>query len=734
MRWAAPHPDESTSARGDRGLDLAGSRLSPSVPVRSLLPLVLVLGVRVAYAEPVLSVADTSAFEGDRDVHPMVFTVRLSEPATRPVSFHVETLDGTATVADDDYLPVSADLGIPAGDSLALVEVPIVGDSLLEANERFTVQITDVVNAAVGRLEAVGTILNDERTSFAPFETDIPDFGPGTIGPAWGDFNGDNLPDLAMYTNIGGQFVETPGFRAALGDGNYHGGAWCDYDRDGVMELLLLPYGESSDGYDYARLLKNTPAGIVDVGAQAGIDSSGYGETPVWADFDGDGWPDLFTPFYSHVPPYRSFLYLNQHDGTFREDAVDAGVSLPGLPIELRPEGATAADWNGDGTIDLYCASHLFLNDGHARFHDVRAQVGLPEALDEGAQFVDYDNDGDLDLYLRTCNGPTLYRNDGGTFVDVTPSLGIGFVDWAWGDRWCDVDLDGDLDLLFFDPAVGPRLLLANGDGTFTEDSSFAALHLGWSLSAFADIDGDGDPDLVVGDYYKHFARNHLDLVARSRTPYLKVRVEDAQGRLVEQGSTVRLRSLDDPTHPVQTRIVDGGSGYLAQDEYTVTFGGVGSGRFDLEVSFPARAGAPVIVGPAQNPLLGGLRPGDSPPQIIVVRPDSTVDEHLMVFEAGVPGAPGPPAVLEPAAPNPARRSTRLAFTLPSPARASVAIYDVAGRHVRTLLDARRPAGLTSVSWDLTDDAGGRAAPGIYFARFARDGSPAGTRRVLVLR
>ncbi len=701
----------------------------------ALAALALSCAAHVAHALPLLSIADTTTVEGDAGAHPIVFTVRLSEPASSPVSFHVETFDGTATVADGDYDALSTDVGIPTGDSLALVEVTVHGDSLLEGNERFTLRLTDLVEAEAGDTTAVGSILNDERTHFTRLETGIPDFCPGTIGPAWGAANDDSLPDLPMYTNVYGLFTETPGFRDVLGDGNYHGGAWCDYDRDGRMELVLMPYGEGEAREDSIRVLKRIDSEFVDVADSSGILAAGCGETPVWADFDADGWPDLFAPFYSHVPPWKSSFFLNRHDGTFEEHADSSGVALAGLPIEARPEGATAADVNGDGAIDLYCASHLFLNDGDAHFTDVRAQVGLPEVFDEGAQFVDYDDDGDLDLYLRTGNGPTLERNDGGTFTDVSPTLGIGVLDWGWGGRWCDVDVDGDLDLVFFDPADGPRLLLANGDGSFAEDTTFTDLNLGAALSAFADFEGDGDPDVVVGDYYKHFARNRLEMAPRAHTPFLKVRVEDAEGRLVEHGSLVRLRALDDPKHPVQTRIVDGGSGYLAQDEYTITFGGVGSGAFDLEVAFPSKPGSPVVVGPAQNPLLAGLRPGDSPPQCIVVRADGSVTAETIVQPtAGVRDFPAPAQALAAPAPNPARRATRLDFSLGKGARATLAIFDVAGRRVRTLMDERREPGAIRATWDLRGDDGAPLRAGLYFARLTLDGRAAGTRRVVVTR
>jgi hypothetical protein len=702
---------------------------------------------------PVLDIRDTAVFEGSSGWHLMSFVVRLSAPALTTVSFHYATFAATASGTDADFIPAAAHVELAPGDTTVTVGVYVVGDGLLEGNERFLVRISEVVNATPGDTLAIGTILNDERTGFARILTGIPNFGPGTLAPSWGDADGDGLPDLPMYQNTGNNFLEMPGFRLLLGDSNYHGGAWCDYDRDGDQDLVLMPYGDSTSSYNRVRLLENTPSGFLDVAPALGMNVTGYGETPVWADFDADGWPDLFLPFYSHTYPYRSFLYLSNHDGTFTEFADSAGLTLSGLPFELRPEGSGAADWNGDGTIDLFCAHHLFLNDGDARFHDVAVQVGLPVIFDEGGQFVDHDNDGDFDLYLRTIAGPTLYRNDGGILVEASATLGIGFVGWQWGDRWSDVDLDGDLDLIYFDTGGFPHLVLADGSGGFHADAGLDSLFSGSSLCAFADFDGDGDPDVVMGAHVKDFARNQLDQVPHARTPYLKVRVEDHEGRLVEHGSTVRLRALEDPLHPVQTRIVDGGSGYLAQDEYTITFGGVGSGSFDLEVSFPGKLGAPVVVGPAQSSLLAGLRPGDSPPRTYVVRPDGEV----FIEQAGPSALPSLArrsapaaaegvatlalaasaegvAMLAPAQPNPARQDARFSLSLPAPALATIEVFDLGGRLVRTLVDGPRAAGQASVAWDLRDQGGRPVDAGLYFVRLVHDGRPVGTRRVIVLR
>ncbi|MBY0279289.1 CRTAC1 family protein [Candidatus Binatia bacterium] len=446
-------------------------------------------------------------------------------------------------------------------------------------------------------------------------------YGPGTLPPAWGDYDGDGDPDLPLYHNDGdGTFSEIPGFRDLLANGNYHGAAWADYDRDGDLDLTMLPYATGA-----TLLLQNQGDGtFTDVAQTLGMDFTGYGETAAWGDYDGDGDVDLFAPFYSHLPPFQSFLFRNEGDGTFTEVAEDAGVALPDIPERLRPEGAHWADWDDDGRLDLYCAWHLFLNDGDGTFTDVRADVGLPQLFDEGSMFVDFDNDADLDLYVRALTGAKLFRNDAGAMVDVSTAAGIPPVAFLWGDSWADVNHDGYLDLLVMQASAAALLLLNQGDGTFAEDLAFTALDLRYDNSAWADYDRDGDLDLVTGTGCHGLFRNELDGEEGFADSYLRVSARDARGRQTQHGATIRLRRVDQEGHGVQTRIVDGGSGYLSQSEYNAHFGVAPDGVHALEVVFPS-GDVRTAVNSAVNPGLGSIVPRDLVDKTVVVERDGWV-------------------------------------------------------------------------------------------------------------
>ena len=512
--------------------------------------------------------------------------------------------------------------------------------------------------------------------------------GGGTTPPAWGDYDGDGYLDLPIYRNDGdGTFSDIPGFRTLLAGASYHGAAWGDYDNDGRLDLAILPYGTGA-----TLLLHNEGDGTFrDVAPELGMNVEGFGETAAWGDYDGDGWLDLFAPFYSYVEPFQSFLYRNNRDGTFTDVSHEAGVALAALPAAFRPEGAHWADWNEDGLLDLYVAHHLFENDGRGGFVDVREMVGLPKLFDEGSMFVDYDNDGDLDLWLRPLDRGRLFRNDCGAFNEVTSQAGIPALPHYWGDTWVDVDHDGLLDLLYM-RRDGPALLLVNqGDGTFAEDLGFTAADFRGDNSAWGDYDNDGDLDLVLGAGCHHLVRNDLDGSPDFAHSYLRVEALDPAGRQNMHGSTVRLTRLDEHGHGTQTRVVDGGSGYLSQSQYAAQFGVKGDGRYALEVRFPASRPGEAVVGPGVNPALDDISPHELADKRIVVFRDGRVILDGETF--GPLATPTPTASPTPTTdPTPAASATPTASPAPTPIRtptvACIPTHALAGSHVRALASA----------------------------------------------
>ncbi len=231
------------------------------------------------------------------------------------------------------------------------------------------------------------------------------------------------------------------------------------------------------------------------------------------ADYDGDGYCDLFIP-----DGVRSRLLRNRRDGTFEEVTQAAGLGELGA-VRV----ALLADYDNDGHKDLFLArlwapNQLFHNRGDGTFAEVTAASGLgSECCTTAASWADYDLDGDLDLYLgRYIDGRTavpaplnarngepnrLYRNDGeGHFTEVSEAAGVALTGLSLGTVFGDYDGDGDADLFVANDFGRATLYRNRGDGSFAD----ATLATGAGIYGFgggatmADYDNDGDLDLYV--------------------------------------------------------------------------------------------------------------------------------------------------------------------------------------------------------------------------------------------
>jgi hypothetical protein len=281
-------------------------------------------------------------------------------------------------------------------------------------------------------------------------------------------------------------------------------------------------------------------------------------------DFNNDGLQDIFLPQGGHQPDQ---LWINQGDGVFLDEAADWGVDA--LHIGA---GVAVADYDGDGWLDIYVESYgpatgpvlggrhmLYHNTGAGSFEEVAEQAGVahssPTCTDGfSPAFGDYDLDGDLDLCVTGWNDPAagtrLFRNDGdGTFTDVTdtvPSLndpqvlvrGFSprFVDMN-GDRWPELLITAD----FGDGAPVPsRYLVNNGDGTFTDMTDLPGSGLGLDQNGMgqdvADFDGDGHLDWFITNIYDPDGAQHGWPSARTGN---KLYLNDADNTFTEVAEVV---------------------------------------------------------------------------------------------------------------------------------------------------------------------------------------------------
>lgn len=293
-----------------------------------------------------------------------------------------------------------------------------------------------------------------------------------------------------------------------------------DYNNDGCLDILVL-----RGAWEFPRrmsLLRNNCNGtFTDVTKAAGLDVPIQTQAGVWADIDNDGYLDLFVGNESGP----SHLFRNKRDGTFEDISQAAGIDKVAYT-----KAVVAADYDRDGYVDFYVSNlngdnYLFHNNHNRTFTDVASKAGVQKPWQSfAAWFFDYDNDGWPDLFVTSYyvsveeslrsylglspNSETLklYKNLGdGTFRDVTADVGLDRVFMPMGSNFGDIDNDGFLDIYLGtgNPSYAsmlPNVMLHNKEGLYftdvTASSGTGELHKGHGV-AFADIDNDGDEDLL---------------------------------------------------------------------------------------------------------------------------------------------------------------------------------------------------------------------------------------------
>jgi Tfp pilus assembly protein PilF len=283
---------------------------------------------------------------------------------------------------------------------------------------------------------------------------------------------------------------------------------FADYDNDGWLDLFVI--GVDGRGH----LFRNTGSGaFVDVTTKAGVGDIKGARKAVFVDLDHDG--DLDLLLIGNGP---RTVYRNNLDGTFTDATASFGLSGGGEERDV-----VFGDFDGDGRVDLFITSAsgsnvLFHNGGAQRFTDVTATSGLATKGGSGAAAIgDYNNDGFLDLFVASTNGgdPTLWLNKGdGTFTHDARSGAVmqairkttgsvaTFVDYD-NDGWLDLVVGGN-SMAKGDGAGNLFLFRNDGTGKFLDRSTLIPASVrtsGASAIAVTDVDDDGDEDLALLDW-----------------------------------------------------------------------------------------------------------------------------------------------------------------------------------------------------------------------------------------
>jgi hypothetical protein len=387
------------------------------------------------------------------------------------------------------------------------------------------------------------------------------DMGGGSIVD---DFNNDGYLDVVLSSwalsenmhycrnNGNGTFTD---ISDSSGLGYLTGGLnmmQMDYNNDGFKDIFVLRGAwKGKFGKNPNSLLRNNGDGtFTDVTKESGILSFYPTQTATWADFNNDGWLDVFignetTPAGGTNP---CELYINNRNGTFTEMALAAGCTITEFV-----KGVTSGDYDNDGRTDIFISSlngrkillrNETVQNGPVKFKDVTQQAGLDKNMTRTfpTWFWDYDNDGWLDILVcgyefseplayyaaaEALHAPTgnagkifLFRNKhDGTFEDVSARVGLNKIAFAMGANFGDIDNDGYLDFYLgtgnpkFKSLI-PNKLFKNINGERFLDVTISArmgnLQKGHGIS-FADIDNDGDEDIYIemggaytGDAYEN--------------------------------------------------------------------------------------------------------------------------------------------------------------------------------------------------------------------------------------
>lgn len=550
-----------------------------------------------------------------------------------------------------------------------------------------------------------------------------------STGSNWIDYDGDGFTDLfvsngnlnseanLLFRNLGNGAFEAVAAGDLVADVSTSIGAtWADYDGDGDPDVFVANRSGNNNA-----LYRNEGGGTF-VRITAGDISNDGGDSNIssWLDIENDGDLDLFVINFNQA----NFLYLNDGLGNFTK--IDTGIIVTTSSFSIC--GAWG-DYNTDGLLDLFIGNGgsqpnlLFENQGGGAFTKIQTGAIVNDvASATGCSWGDYNNDGYLDLFVANFLGANnaLYRNEGPpgfTFSAVTTGDIVNDGGNSVGSAWGDVDRDGDLDLFVGNDGADNFLYLNDG----SPDYGFTAVTSGDVVNdagatfgvSMADLDGDGDLDLYAAN--RSNQNNFLYLNDGNANHWVGVRCVGNAPNITAIGARVRVQAMIGGVPTWQTQEITAQSGYNSQNSLDAEFGLEDATQVDsLEIRWPSGA--------------------------VSVFTAIPVDRLHTVTESGVITGVSGRADMTPDRislhgnyPNPFNPVTQIEYELVETSEIQLVIFNVLGQSIRTLASGRRNPGLHAVLWDGRNDEGRFVPSGVYLYRL-QSGKNTISRKMLLVK
>ena len=400
-------------------------------------------------------------------------------------------------------------------------------------------------------------------------------------GCVWGDYNNDGNLDLFVtngwgtdnnllyYNNGDGTFSKVTNGAIVNDGGNSFGCTWGDYDNDGYIDLFVANVNSENN-----FLYHNNGDGTFEkITTGDMVSDNGWSFGCAWGDYDNDGYLDLFVANYQDQ---KNFLYHNSGDGTFvkinsGEIATDSGSS----------QGCAWADYDNDGYLDLFVVNKgknlLYHNNQNGTFTKITTGDIVEDNENSfGCSWGDYDNDGYLDLFVANWAGTnSLYKNKGdGTFLKITSGEIVKDHSNSEGSSWGDYDNDGYLDIYVTNDGDN-SLYKNNGDGTFhkIQDINIVADGANSNGATWIDFDNDGDLDLFIANGGNQ--SNLLYMNSGNSNNWINIKCVGLNSNASAIGTRVLLKvqRCDGAKWLMQEISAQTGGGYGGQNSMNLEFG-----------------------------------------------------------------------------------------------------------------------------------------------------------------